>query len=328
MKNYSNYYPTYKEVILESGNTIFNEQLKGFEGKQVEINGKKEDALVQHHQNPLNEFKQDRRITVSSSVNLDRGNYVKTLDNNREYLILSKVNQNELTKYAMMRETNHNLKFINSNDELVVKPCIVSAKTLYTTGIEEGKEIVIPDGMFGIQVAYDEDTKEFERGDAFVFNSSRNVITFKNKVEYEGLWVLICEEKIINSNLDDAENEIANRYREDGSDRLADDTPTEPEVPGNPDEDSYTINILGNDRFVLMTEEIYTAKVLNNGVEVDDKKVVFSLNSTLAIIKSQSDNICTLETNTNFKTGKFILTARLADDDTVFSEREIIIIGF
>lgn len=93
-------------------------------------------------------------------------------------------------------------------------------------------------------------------------------------------------------------------------------------------DDNYTINILGKDRFELMTEETYTAKVLNNGIEVSDKQVVFSLNNTLAIIKSQSDNVCVLKTNTNFKTGKFILTAKLVDDDTVFSNMEIIITGF
>lgn len=243
MKDYSNYYPSFKELVVDNGKMIFEQQLQGFEGKDILINNKIETkALVKYHQNPLNEFKQNRKITFWHEDDVKRGDIIKTLEDNRTFIIMSQVNQNDLVKYALMRETNHNLKWIDSSNNLITKPSIVSAQTLYTTGVKDEKVIEIPNGMIGVQLPYDEDTKKLDREASFVFNKAKYKITFYNEVEYEGLLVLICSE-IGTSHLDDEINQIADRWKEVNGkkiDRLPwldnQEPPEQPTEPQDPDE--------------------------------------------------------------------------------------------
>lgn len=288
----------------------------------VEING--EEVGVHFIDNGNTGDIPSRYAICKPPFEFSAGDVIKV--NEGEYWICTVVNDLMYNK-SFFIPCNMNLKFINENDELITKWCRVSAQTLYTTGVKEGKLITMPDGMQGIQLPFDEDTKKLDRDSLFVFNKSRYKTTFYDEVSYPGILILICQEVTIFDVSDDLENEIANRYREDGSDRLAEDVPIEPEMPVDPSEDNYAIEIMGEDRFGLMTESTYTAKVLNNGIEVADKEVVFLISNDLAIIKSQINNICILKTNTKFKTGSFTLKAELIDENEIFKEKDIIITG-
>ena len=320
MRDYIDYYPTYEETLVSSGKTIFNEQLNGFDGKEVLIdNSVQTKALVTYHQNPINEFKENRRVTFWHEEFVHRGSIIKTIDDDRTFIVLSEINENDMVKYALMRETNKDIKWIDSNNTLVTKPAIISAQTLYTTGVKEGKIIQIPDGMVGIQLPYDEDTKQLNRDAAFVFNKTKYKITFYNEVEFPGLLVLICDEAIPNPKYDDMENEIADRWDKEDKDRLEVDLPTNP--------DNITIIIAGEDRLDFISEKTYTATINDNGVAIDGE-VTFKLSNNLATIKSQGDNQCVLKANTKYNSGEVVLTATLVSDEEILGVKNIIVSGF
>ena len=174
---------------------------------------------------------------------IKRGDLVEW--NNDMWLCLSIDKDETIYSKGVIQQTNHNLKWIDSSDNLITKPSIVSAQTLYTTGVKDEKVIEIPNGMIGVQLPYDEDTKKLEREASFVFNKTKYKITFYNEVEYEGLLVLICSE-ISTSHLDDKVNEIANRWIDVSGEKIdrlpwldnqqPPEQPTEPQEPDIPDE--------------------------------------------------------------------------------------------
>ena len=262
MKDYSNYYPTFKETVLENGRLTFEQQLNDFEGKDITIDGVPTRALVKYHTNPINEFKESRKITLWHEDEIKRGSYVKTVEDDRLFLVLSEVNNNDLVKYALIRETNHNLKWINSDNKLITKPCIWSSKTLSTTGVKEEELITLPDGKVGLQLPNDADTDKLAKDDEFIFNKSKYKISYTNSTEFPRLILVICEEGLPHSSADDMVNEIANRYNPDGSDRLAEVTPEEP----NPSI-GITYVIEGSDTLKVLDSQLYTAKKFVDGVQ-------------------------------------------------------------
>lgn len=96
-----------------------------------------------------------------------------------------------------------------------------------------------------------------------------------------------------------------------------------------PPEPSYSITISGSDKIMVGLEDIYTAKVFDNDVEVTDKEVRFEVDKTnLAKIISQGNNQCTVKANSDFNFGNVTLKAILVDYEEVFAEKKISITGF
>ncbi len=242
-----------------------------------------------------------------------------------KWLVLAIPENNKMYEKSIIQLCNHNLKWIDKNDNLVIRPSIISAKTLYTTGVKEGKQVVVPDGMVGIQIPYDEDTSRLARNDKFIFNNTKYKITFYNKAEFPGLLVLICDEELPDERVDDLENEIAGRYRSDGSDRLSR-PPSEPEIPEEPKGD-YTIKLeCGYDSLVFGLPIDFTAKVYLDGEEVD-KIVKFELveNQHLAWIEvdESNPNMCNIYGNKERDSGTVTLRVYLIDDKNVYIEKEL-----
>jgi len=89
-------------------------------------------------------------------------------------------------------------------------------------------------------------------------------------------------------------------------------------------EDDYSIEIIGSDTIPLMGTETYIAKIYNNGALVNDKSVIWSADDRLNI-KEVTDTTCTIEVlPDDYSTGFYILRVTLADDETVFAEKETI----
>lgn len=219
MRDYTDYHPKYNDVLLDSGRHIYNMQLQTFEGREVDIDGIKTKALVRYHQSPINEFAENRKITVWNDVPIQQGSVVTTLDDDRVFLVVSHVNQNPLHKYGLIREINLYLNWFDNEGNLQIAPAIVHAKTLYTTGVKNEGRMQIPNGMVGILLPYNEHTAKLNRNHRFVFNKTRYKLTFYNEIEDIGLIALICEEDIPTA-YDDINNNLANRWRSDGFDRL------------------------------------------------------------------------------------------------------------
>lgn len=256
-----------------------------------------------------------RKVIAQPPVQLQTGDYI-SITNNDAWLC---VNEDDLlynkTTFALCNKT---IKWINKSGVLIERPSIISAKTLYTTGIKEEKIIQIPDGMVGVQLPYDDDTKELDRNISFVFNKSKYTTTFYNEVEFPGLLILICEESIPND-YDDMENEIADRWDKDGRDRLD----SKGEDSGN---DELFIVVNGADSIFITDKTTYTTTVYSGDIVINEP-VIFTLSNNLASIESQGNNQCVVKANDNFNTGRVTLTATLVSDEAVFTEKEIWIVG-
>lgn len=112
-----------------------------------------------------------------------------------------------------IRPCNYTLKHLNSNNKLISTPCIATNATMYSLGVEENKEVKMPDGKLSIQIPYNDDTKEITRDKRFIFHKFPYQVTFldyaqvdnKNHIGLIGL-ILQETEKL---DQDDIVNQIA-----------------------------------------------------------------------------------------------------------------------
>ena len=259
------------------------------------------------------------KILCKPNENIKPGDYVVWED---EYFLCIKTDDiATIQSKGIIQKCTHDIKWINSKNQLVIKPAIVTAKTLYTTGVRDETTHQIPNGMVGIILPHDEETKDLYRKQTFIFNEAKYRVTFYNEVEQPGLLSLICSEEVPDERIDDLENEIAERYDGDGNDRL-----NVIENPSNP-EQTYSIIIDGYDKMMVGFESTYTATVFNNDEEVD-KDVKFEIDDTsLATIASQDGKSCKIKPNNNYRFGRFNLKAILVENETVFIEKEIKVVG-
>ncbi|HZJ98411.1 MAG TPA: hypothetical protein VFC79_00305, partial [Tissierellaceae bacterium] len=238
---------------------------------------------------------------------------------------------------------NHYVKWIDKEtNELITRPCIEDARTLYTTGIKEEELMEIPNGMVGIMLPYSDIVKRMDRDDRFVFNKTSYRVTFYDETTYPGLIALICQETGL-SHLDDKVNEIANRWVEingvlvDRLPTLDDQEPGEPPIidPEEPVEGvSYSIEIekqyQGDTEYQLSSNnwQTYTIKKLVDN-EVVDGSFNFALSESIEglTLTKESDNSCKLSTVVVY--GKYNTSIIVTDADTneLIAEQNIFIDG-
>lgn len=234
------------------------------------------------------------KILCKPNEIINVGDYVTW--NNKHFLCTSINEDDSVQSSGLIQLCNYTIKWIDNANTLIQKPCIVSAKTLYTTGVRNEEVIEIPNGMVGIQLPYDEDTKNLNREQGFVFNKTKYKITFYNEVEFDGLIILLCSEIGFNTSVDDMENEIADRWI-DGIDRLEaiPDEPTEPEEPIG---DTFTYFIDGVDSIMWNQTKTFTVHKYDNNVEING---VFALEliGDYADIVDTTDNTIDIKAKNN-----------------------------
>ncbi len=129
------------------------------------------------------------------------------------YLFISNIETRDSYDVGYMQQCNYTLKHLNSNNKLISTPCIATNATMYSLGVEENKEVKMPDGKLSIQVPYNDDTKEITRDKRFIFHKFPYQVTFldyaqvdnKNHIGLIGL-ILQETEKL---DQDDIVNQIA-----------------------------------------------------------------------------------------------------------------------
>lgn len=218
---------------------------------------------------------------------------------------------------------NYKLKWLNKHGKLIERQSIVSAKTLYTTGVRNEKVIEIPDGMVGIQLPYDDDTKELVRGIGFVFNKTKYRITFYNDVEYDGLIILICDEVGIDTSVDDTENRIADRWL-NGIDRwIIDENGSDDKKPEEPDEWIITYSIDGNDSIYWNDIQTYVVRKFDSGIQTE-ATFDFALSNDYADIASYTDSTVDIKAKSGIQYKYVTLTATDTDNGEHISKQILI----
>lgn len=340
----------YRDRVLRKGSTnqdrILYEKKRSFDeyltetptSQKVVING--EDYLVSIQDVKFNDlYQQDKYMLTHIDLPIKVGDYVEW--DNEIWMILTKENENIKDHQShRISKTTHSMKWIDDKGNLIVKPAITSAKTLYTTGIKDEKVIEIPNGMQGIQFPYDSDTKKLDRGHGFVFNKAKYELTFYDETSFPKLIVLICTE-IGTSHLDDKVNEIADRWIQVGNEKIDRlpwlDNQLPPEEPEPPQEPiagvRYTLSIetpfQDDDPNELWYGETYKYIVHKfvDDVEVSGNFTFALSDTTKATLSNINSSNCKV-TAKDIK-GNHIIKLTVTDTDTsvVAIEQEIKIIG-
>lgn len=300
-------------------------------GEDVKINNKLTKAIIQNTKQER--IYDDKRIITNSKIS--RGDYVEY--NELFFIVLPEINCKKYGSYykSIIRRCNFDIKFI-INNQLYLFYAFVEGNKF---SIEQEDVFSLSADNITVTLPYTEITRQIKKKDCFIkWGQKWNI----EGIDYtkDGLVILHCKQTLINSN-DDIENEIANRYK-DEIDILEGNiepilpfkptAPEEPETPEQPQEpeqptNTYSITIDGYDKIMVGFESTYTATVFNNDEEVD-KDVKFEIDDTsLATIASQDGKSCKIKPNNNYKFGRFNLKATLVEDETVFVEREIKVVG-
>lgn len=267
------------------------------------------------------------KVLCKPDDKIEVGNYV--VWEGKTFLCTSIMEDDSVQSTGIMQKCTRSLKFIDKfTNNLITKPAITSAQTLYTTGVKDEKVIEIPNGMVGIQFPYDENTKKLDREDTFVFNKTKYKVTHYDETTHPGLIVLICTE-VGTSTYDDKINEIADRWiKVEGGgkiDRLPwlddQEPPIEPEIPAEP---------IAGVRYTLSTEtpfqdddpnELWYGETYKYIVHkfVDDVEVsgsfIFEISDvTKATLSSVNSSDCKVTTK-DIK-GNHIITLTVTDTET------------
>ncbi|HZK00925.1 MAG TPA: hypothetical protein VFC79_12990, partial [Tissierellaceae bacterium] len=281
------------------------------------------------------------RLLCKPDEDIVSGEYVAW--KSKEYLCTHRFPDDKVQAKGTIQFCNHYLKWIDKKtNELIIKPCVEDARTLYTTGIKDEELMEIPNGMVGIMLPYSDIVKRMDRDDRFVFNKTSYRVTFYDETTYPGLMALICQETGL-SYLDDKVNEIAGRWVEingilvDRLPHLDDQEPDEPPII-NPEEPvegvSYSIEIekqyQGDTDYELSSNnwQKYTIKKLVNNEEVNGNfDFILSEDIEGLTLAKEADNSCKLSTVVVY--GKYDVNLIVTDTDTneLITEQDIFIDG-
>lgn len=307
-------------------------------GEDIKINNKLTKAIIQNTKQE--KIFDDKRIITNSKI--ARGDYVEY--NDLFFIVLPEVNCKKYGSYykSIIRRCNFDIKFIIDESLYLFYAFVEGDK--FT--IEQQDVFSLSADNITVTLPYTEITRQIKKKDCFIkWGQKWNI----EGIDYakDGLVILHCKQILINNSNDDIENEIANRYKDEidilegniepilpfvvDEEPTAPEEPQEPEIPEEPEptepEDNYSITIDGYDKMMVGFESTYTATVFNNDEEVD-KDVKFEIDDTsLATIASQDGKSCKIKPNNNYRFGRFNLKATLVEDETVFVEREIKVVG-
>lgn len=269
----------------------------------------------------------DKRI-ITDTI-LKRGNYIKY--NDLDFIALNEINDKRYNSYnkAIMRNCNYDIRFIIEK-YLFEFPTIVESETSKLKVTND--MIKISTDKIIVTLPYTASSKLIKLNDRFISMNKAWEVESIDRTK-KGLIELTCKSSLINNNVDDMKNEIANRY-EKSIDRLKGNItaikpfdiqpdiiepepidpeepeptdPTEPEIPEG-------LIISGLDRFTIWDEnELYTVNT--------DKPVKWSLDRTdYIMIESQTGNECIISSSSTSTIGNSVLRVELVDDPGTFTE--------
>jgi uncharacterized protein YjdB len=207
---------------------------------------------------------------------IKQGDYVKfkinDTDTLRTYLIKSQIEKKHGYDEGIFEECNYVLKWMY-NGKLYSYPCIVINNTKYTGGTKtEVVGFTETSAMMGILIQKNIDTKTITNNQRILLMDNAWRVTLNDNVTMNGLLSLSLGKDSINIQVDDVENEIADRWANDYSITLSSTTQTL-EVGS-----TYQMNctVTNNGKQVSNPNITYTSSDTNIAT-VSDKGLITSL---------------------------------------------------
>lgn len=223
--------------------------------------------------------KKETKIGVGSLIKwrdsywIGFSNEAKTIDTHRQLKI---------------RPSNYNLKYMNKNGEVCNNglgvPAVVQNQTLYTLGVAtRGKNAWVVNAKMLMYLIDNEESRNLGIGSRVYIGNAVYEIMFRDNVSRQGLIHCLMEESLVNENVDDVENRIADYYLyydKDGNkltkSNIEETTAIEEiadAVTGDVIEtNEITIKITGYDDLSIGESEKYKAEIYING-ELTDNNV-------------------------------------------------------
>ena len=303
-QKYNNEFSSYIDSVNPIEELFTNSQFFQF----VQFNNSIIEARIQSTKN-----ENVKKLQLKPGTELRTGNIVE-LPGGSKWITIDSQNNGVLPK-CTIQQTNHILKWQNSEGEIIQAPAIIIDNT--TVGIEDNKWMILPGAKFQAILDADERNVLLTRGKRFILNQSAWKCIFIDRTTRPGLLMLILDEDLIKSS-DDMENEIA--------DYVPMTEPEEPEEPSEPGE-GMTVEISGPGEIYVGSSASYDATFYLNGNSITGIGTwqLFADNqentTTLANIQSQTDSSCTVKPNSN--TGYVQLKCTVVDYPEVFSWKRI-----
>ena len=217
ISNSESLYMTNDEVITNVKSNFDYRRYYSTEGCSVEIDGIKEQVLIQDYTNPLNQDKQDKKIHVSMNSVLKSGSIVNW-DNNK-WLVESRITTIEGSgayKSASIFMFNNLLKRM-VDGILVIDPCVIDAK-VNRYSLDQNTTISLQEAKLIVTVQGNVNTRKLKVDDRFLFGGQAFKIIYVDNYQLEDIndkdtasvIVLYLDKTEIIPNADDVENNIAN----------------------------------------------------------------------------------------------------------------------
>ena len=217
ISNSESLYMTNDEVITNVKSNFDYRRYYSTEGCSVEIDGIKEQVLIQDYTNPLNQDKQDKKIHVPMDSKLVSGSLINW-DNNL-WLTESRITTIEgagAYKSASIFMCNNLLKRI-VDGTLIADPCVIDAK-VSRYNLDQNTTISLQEAKLTVAVQGNINTRKIAVNDRFLFggqafktiyvdNYQLEDINDKNTAAVIVLYLAIDQ---VVPNVDDVENNIAN----------------------------------------------------------------------------------------------------------------------
>jgi len=310
MKDYTGYFPTLKEKLLHDGKTVFNNQLEGFEGFEININNDTDteteeliltDALIMNSTNPLNEYKEDRKIRVWKDVSLKRGDKINIISDNIKYLVISKIDNDGLTKFGKIREINYELKWKNDKGLEYTEEAVIHDIRDLNVDYGNGKHVDLTSDSRIIYIQDNENSSNIELNQRFIIDKKAFKVTDINTVNLKGLIVLNLEAEGLEVNdnvVDDIADDITHVYEIQVPDTIelqnGNTLQLNPVVYKDGDIEVAELTYLSGDELIatisnegLITGVAIGATTITVGLKDSDITKVITLN----VVATASDNI-------------------------------------
>jgi hypothetical protein len=277
--------------------TRFSIMVNTIDGKDVYINNS--DTLirgvidVKRHQTADTEMEETVQVYPNQ---IKCGDYLKfkvnDTDELRDYIITSKIEKKHGYDEGVFKECNHLLKWVYKGN-LYDTQVIISNQTKYTLGISTiVAGITEGDSRYVITLPYNSKTQNIKVGQRFIFNANAWKVTQTDFVSDVGLLSILLGQDSINTEIDDVDNEIANKW----------------EIKHN--YDTTCTNSLsvtkGSDCGLVYS-------FLDNGNPIDNNLINIENTSNLISIIKSNDGKITI-TGVDIGTGSFKIKLNLTDE--------------
>jgi len=174
MKDYSNYYPSSKEFLCDSGDILFNiQQQNGLgEGFIATIDGISSNIIIQQSTNPYNESKEDRTLLCLNSTAIHRGSIVIYTEDSitKTHIVMTDIDTNGIYKSCKIQKCNNVLTFKSATGAIATYPCILVSDSYALSNLNESKYFITQDNKRTLYVPYNADTKELFLQERLMFN--------------------------------------------------------------------------------------------------------------------------------------------------------------